>query len=633
MEGDTVQSRPWFNLYRIFPTPLRWMGRELLRLLIWLDHGAGRLALQLRKSPAWSFVCLVGTITIGLTVLLFISVIEQTSSPHPSKTARHHTVLLGREHLERNHEWSAEDHWRVAHFFVPHKPIERFKNIKIDSRLFPHDAADARAGTSPYSDGSSLAQTSKGTKEMDVRLEMRRPRKAAQGKRLVAESVIHGATSDGQLPSTRTRYRGPRLLVQAAWEFGSDCTPDDYVSMPVRRPSPSRRIVPEPIPERETPPQPISAGTPDVSLEWSMTRHFQSVGAFPHGSHLVTQSDRSVFLFDDANRRNEQTSFGEQYWRQARGRHEQPAGEQNDYVGLGDYQSVQGMLSASEEFDPDLPSATEINLLVQLQVSDSADDDRVQRSKMIIRNTGRNPVPQIEVQDLVDSPNSVIAARPEATVENVIDTESQATGKLLHREIQGLLPDDSRELDLSWIPVRSGQQFHRSRIFAEATVSHMTEVRAPETSQQMPSIPPEAPPAVETPDETPPEHPQVACDLNYPETAYVGDAIELYLTVRNRGDVELHNVQVRIHLPAQLSHPDGREFVFKAGSLQPNAREQTVVKLSALQSGDAVNGLKVTAGEHIQAKGQATIKVLDRPSTTAPAKPKPTSPTKQWNPT
>src|SRR4029077_14757999 len=106
MEGDTVQSRPLFHLLRNLPTPLRWLGREFLLLVHWLDHRAGRLMICLRNSPAWCFVTVVGSIGVGLTILLFISAIEQTSVHHSKPTIRT-TVRNGRAHLEKNHEWSA----------------------------------------------------------------------------------------------------------------------------------------------------------------------------------------------------------------------------------------------------------------------------------------------------------------------------------------------------------------------------------------------------------------------------------------------------------------------------------------------------------------------------------------------
>jgi hypothetical protein len=627
MEGDTVQSRPWFHLFGILPTPLRWAGRELLRILIGLDHAFGRLLVTLRKSPAWSFVCLAGTIGVGLTVLLFISVVEQTSSRHP-KTSHQKTVLLGREHLERNHEWSAEDHWRIAHFFVSHKPIERFKNIKVDSRLASSDVNVTPQSSRPDAADRSMLANGGGKNDVEVRLDLRRPRKAAQDKRFIAQSTVYSATSHGELPASRTRFRDPRLLVQAAWEFGSDCDQSDYVSMPPHRPVPTRRPIPEPIPERESPPIPISKGTPDVSLEWTMTKQVHSPEAFPNGSYLITQSERSVFPIDDFEDQTAQTGFGEQGWQQAKQRHEEFHTVKNRNSGLGNYEGVQGALSASDEFDPELPSATEINLLVQFEVAGSPDDERAVRSTMRIRNEGRHPIAQIEVQDLVDPPNTIVAVKPDATTEAVLDPESQTSNQLLHREIHGLLPDDHRQLNLDWQPAR-GQNFHRARLFAEAVVSRVTEVVAPETPQQMPSIPPEVPPPEEPVAESLPEaNPVLACDLNYPEAAYVGDTLELHLTARNRGDVPLHRVQVRIELPDQLTHPDGREVVVDVGSLEPNGRTLTVVKVTALQAGDAVNGLHITADEQVQAKGKATIKVMERPSpvlTPEPNRPKPPS--------
>ena len=48
--------------------------------------------------------------------------------------------------------------------------------------------------------------------------------------------------------------------------------------------------------------------------------------------------------------------------------------------------------------------------------------------------------------------------------------------------------------------------------------------------------------------------------------------------------------------PGQLSHRDGGSVVFDAGDLEVSGRNQTVLKMSAKQAGEAVNVLQV--GRH-----------------------------------
>lgn len=604
MEGDTVQPRPLFHLLRILPTPVRWLGQELVRLVHWLDHGAGRLLLNLRTSPAWCFVTLVGTIGVGLTILLFISVIDQTSVHH-SKPANRATVQLGRAQLEKNYEWSAQDHWRIAHFFVPHKPAEPFKNIQIDSRLMTSDDGGDVRNNTVDSRRNDVAQRLPITKDIEVRLETSRPRKAQQEKRLISKSTLSSRTDRDQNPGPRIHQRNSRLLVQASWEFGSDCARNDYVALPVRRP------IPEYVPEPEVLPAPQPKSTPDISFEMVMIRHFMTSAPFPPGSHLVSQSDRSSFPVDDPRYQNALVSYGDQIWQRSEPTREssEEVVETVPYTGIGIDESLTAMRQTSEEIDPTLPAIAEVDLNLELIVPRLAVAGQSHESMLIVRNEGRDSIPRIEVQDLMSESQTIIAASPDASLETVVDSESGTRNILLHREVLDLPSGDGQGFSLRWIPEIGRRSHIRTRVIAEAVVSTTTDVERPEPDQQMQSIPPEIPPE---------KHPALACDVDYPEKVLIGNAVELKIRVRNTGETTLHDVKVRIELPDQLSHPDGNELIFDAGKILMHGHAQTVVELTASQVGDAVNVLQATSAEHIRAQGRVSILVVERPKEPVP---------------
>jgi hypothetical protein len=103
----------------------------------------------------------------------------------------------------------------------------------------------------------------------------------------------------------------------------------------------------------------------------------------------------------------------------------------------------------------------------------------------------------------------------------------------------------------------------------------------------------------------------LACDVQYLDRAFVGDNVEFEITVRNTGDVPLHNVQVRVDIPFQLSHPDGKTVVVNAGDLDINGQHQTVLKMSAKEVGDAIQTLDVAANENVEVRGNTRMVIVD----------------------
>ncbi len=445
-----------------------------------------------------------------------------------------------------------------------------------------------------------MAEPSWIKRDFDVRLEMHRPKKAEQDQRFAGGTIIDSAARIGEQPRARIRSRDPRLLVQATWEYGSECNQREYPGLPVRR----IRPVPVPPDEPHTRMVPIRKFSPDLSFELELIRHSSVSGHFPPGSRIISQSDRSVFPDDDARFQSGLVSFSDSGWQRSHtGRHH-PGDDLISYMGVGAFDPLSAELPTSDEIDPTLPAMAEVELRLELVTPHSVSAGQPHQSKLFISNAGRDSIPRVEVKDQISRLQTVVAANPDALIETVIDAATGLEERLLHREIQQLVPGQGQEFVLQWIPNDGRHQFHRTRVVAHAAVATTTEVSQPaETEQPTPTAPPEI---------LPEKHPALACDIQYLDKVYVGDEVDLEITVRNTGDTKLHNVQVRIDVPNQLSHRDGKNVVFEAGTLDVSGRNQTILKMSAKQAGDAVNVLQVAAVEQVVARGQARIVVVER---------------------
>jgi len=266
-EGDSVRSRLWALVLQELPYPLRWLGMEIVRTVHWLDRCAGQAITGMRQSPGWCFVTLVGTFAILLTSFLFVSLIHETSGHRMAHSVSQSAINVGRRDLEKVHDWSVQDKWRVAHMFVPDRPIPKSRNIQIDSRLMtPVKPFSHRGSQAPTASDAANHQL---RADFDVRLDLSRPRKAQEDDRL-ASATVHDLGSDrNSPPHSHIRRRDPQLLVQATWDLGSDCNQYAYVSTPIRRSIP----VPFPEPEPERPHAAIPRARPDLAFAMEMIRH------------------------------------------------------------------------------------------------------------------------------------------------------------------------------------------------------------------------------------------------------------------------------------------------------------------------------------------------------------------------
>ena len=603
MEGDGVRTRLWSLILHELPFPFRWVGMELIRVVHWLDHGMGRVFHGVRRSPAWFFVTLVGSFAVCLTVLLFVSLIGETNGGLRLGNGIEQRFHSSRRDLEKSHEWSAQDRWRVAHMFVPHKPVHRHFDIPLDTRLLVSDTRSYRRSSRNMSASRTTQRP-----DLDVRLDLSRPKIAEQGNRLVSGMVVDPKRPEEDSPS-RIRSEQRQLIVQAAWEYRSDCEQprDEYAYAPVRRPVP----VPQPSFD-EIPPyrSPTPQAEPHLSYEFEMKRLFAIEGVYPPGSHLVQTSERSSFPSDESTSRQSLVAHHDHLWKRwsqesHRFAHEHPPQDVARYRGVGLYDRRQEPLLEDDEYDDRYAAVAEVNLSLELVMPHTTLLGHPQQSKLLVSNEGSESVSRIEVRDFVAHSQIVVGANPDAQIELGTDLETGLSRETFHRELHDLHAGHERELTLKWLPSSEHRQVHRTQVVAYAVVSTLTVAIQPDPDQQMPSIPPEA---------LPKKYPSVACDVDHLEQVYVGEEVEMKLTLRNTGETTLHAVKIEVDIPRQLSHPDGPRVIVQAGNIPVLGVQHAILRLSAVIPGEAINRLHLQTNEQVEARGSAAIVVVSRPS-------------------
>ena len=616
-----MRSRLWSLILRELPYPLRWFAHEVIHGLSWLDNVVARIAKGFRESPAWYFVTAVGTLAVVMTIAMFISLVNVTSQNRTHALASRSNENLNRRDLELIHDWTVQDHWRVAHLFVPDQPAPKIEDIQLDSRLYASRKTTSRnRHIQKDSNQNSFDRRLDAAGNLEVRLDLSRPKKAQQDRRTIKGTVLNSSSELAyQRSEPRIQKRDPRLLVQATWEFGSDCNRYDSVSVPPRRPIP--------IFEPELPSVPVRQNQPDLAFEIAMERRFIAAGKFPPGSHLVRQSDHSVFPENFHRFPSELVSHveGPWKWRLFHPSSHVPISKAIPYDPVGAFSRPEHEDSSADEYDETLRAVADVALRIELFTPRSVSAGEPSQSDLRIINEGPDAVSEIEVKEILSDLQTVIDASPEARSETIVEPNTGLREKRWHRQFPELLPGAEHDLKLKWVPEGSHRLIQRARVIARAEISTYTEVSRPPEVQQMPSIPPER---IEY-------HPALACDIQYLDRVHVGDDVEMEITVRNTGDVTLHEVKFEIEFPAQFSHSDGQKVVFDAGSLTVKGKRETVLRFSAVEAGEAVNLIRLTSAEQVHASGQNTILVSERrqeqKSVTQTPEPLPIKPPNNWN--
>lgn len=625
-----MRSRLWALILRELPFPFREIGTEVVRILTWIDKTGARLWIGFTQAPAWYVVMGTGTAAVFLTAMLFSTAVSNRDPTLVELAVRGQSLAPAtRETLEDAGDWAAQDKWRLAHMFVEHRPPRRPVDPRIDSSLvddFPPSAVPRRASLVSRSGFNPRFDPSRDNQSVDlilpeheVRLDLAAPRAAEQPKRLVYGQYVRepGAEYRPVRLAGNIRSRDSRLLVQAEWSFGSECD-----NTPVR--PPTRRIIPVPEPQWDEFP-PILDLTedrrPDLSFQMSMLREFlPSTAEFPPRSRFHSVSANSEFpeSFESRDRSPLFQADSSPWARSSPNPAERrrPAQAYVDRVDLDDED-----FSSFEARDPGFressaPSFAEIALRLELEVPDSAVTGSVNRSTLLLQNSGLREIPHILVSESLLGLETVTDAIPLARVNSKENS--------LERVIEQLEPGRPKRLETVWRPDSEGSRLHSALVTVQAVVGATTEIVRAVAEQPMPSVAPEqfsepvplfepeprfeAEPVPE-PDPVPETHPSLSFDVQTLPRATVDDLVEIGIVVRNTGDVPLHAVRVVARLPSQLKHRRGSEVEYTINTLPVRGSERTVLRVVADSAGRAVCGLHVSAEEPAEANSRAVIDV------------------------
>jgi hypothetical protein len=628
-----VRSRLWALILRELPFPFRELGTEIVRTLTWIDATAARIWLGFVRSPAWYVVTLMGTAAFVLTGLLF-STFVATHDPTLKHLVNRSQKLAPatRETLEEAGDWAAQDKWRLAHFFVEHRPPRRYTNPQIDSSMLD-DFAPAAAPRRPnsrrpvprYEPQESFAQVV--LPETEVQLDLGRPKVAEEPKRLVYGQYVREVGADNPVrPIANYRSRESRLLVQAEWSFAAECD-----SLPM--PRPTRRIIPVPEPDWDE--LPAVTEHPDLSFHMSMLREFLPVtGEFPARSRLASVTAHSEFPTFPQKHRSPFDADSSPWTRATN--HSEPHQPSEAYVDRisNEFDSLPPNIDLERALHANTaPSFAEVALRLELQAPESTVTGRVTQSSVIVHNDGLREIPIVIVHEPLAHLSTVTDAIPPARVHQLDNS--------LERSIEHLEAGQHQRLELVWRPDSEGVRRHSAFVTVHTLVGATTEIVAPEIVDPMPSVMPEElpvrepeptfePEPVAEPESVPiPEtRPEVSLDVHNEPKAIVDDLVEIGITVRNTGDVPLHDVCVRAHLPEQLKHRQGTEVEYTIRSLAVNGTQKAVLRVVADSAGKAVCRIEVTAAEPTEAKQKTVVDVVAKtaPMPIAKTEPRKTPP-------
>ena len=615
MEGDSVRSRLWSLILRELPFPFRQIGMEIAHVLRWLDHTAARVWMGLHQSPGWYFVTLAGSLTLMLTLLLFIPDIG-SHDPTLSELAvdGRSAARVTRASLEASGDWSAQDRWRVAHMFVDHRPPRRRPAVRLDSRLVEEplveDSRSFRSRTTgrrvgrirPWSrDVAVVSEVHTKKLDPEVRLELKSPGRAAQMPRLVYDKLVRepGADFDPVRTSSYYRPRDTRLLVQAEWSFDSDCN-NGYE--PPRRPL-VRRVIPVPEPQWDEPhAAPRMERHPDLSFEMELLREYlPSVGEFPPKSRSTSVAAQSEF--PHSLHRSPHLAGPSDHWIRSTSHTEhRPLSEA--YISRVHHDTegpeTVGFSEADDE-DPNLTSFAEVALRLELYAPTTAMAGRLHQSSLLIHNEGPTPVSLVRVRESLAELQTVTDANPAARINQ----------DALERDVHGLPPSRERRLGVTWLPDAEGSRIHRAAVTMHAAVGVTTNIVAPEPAAVVEPInhvepEPMIEPAIK-------RHPAITCDVKHVERVTVDEIVELEIVVKNTGDTALSDVRILVEVPAELKHRQGAEVEYEVGKLARHGTHKAVLRLLAQAPGQAVNRIHVVTRESAESKARAPITVVAKP--------------------
>lgn len=164
--------------------------------------------------------------------------------------------------------------------------------------------------------------------------------------------------------------------------------------------------------------------------------------------------------------------------------------------------------------------------------------------EIVVRNTGRDDVPQITVDELLPESYEVEHTLPAARI----------SGQSVSWQLRDISPGEVRTLHVRTIPTVAGESDAAAVVEAVAAVMAETRVAIP----------------------------RVRLDVVAPEHSTVGRLTQFTFRVTNEGEVDAEDLVLRTDLPDVLSHPLGRELDYTIGTLMPGEiREMTLTAVAA----------------------------------------------------
>ncbi len=315
------------------------------------------------------------------------------------------------------------------------------------------------------------------------------------------------------------------------------------------------------------------------------------------------------------------------------------------------------------------PNQADVALQVQLYAPHSATVLQPNRSRLVVRNTGNEAIRRIEIQEPIRLLDQVTSANPPAALAD----------STLYRELYRLGAGREKSLELDWTAPNSGDRHHEARILAEVFVAASVDVApapepvtaepvrsepevivtpvievepepryepvpdpAPEPVRRPAVIvePPEEfgpPPAAARPSEEPrpvaepvreipaPAAPSIACSVSGKDQIPVRGVAEFTIVVSNDGNTPLSGVFVWADLPENLQHRYGNRLQMPLGQLAPGERRQAVLRVIGSKVGISRARIQAVSTQTTSADADAFLAVIPA-SLQAPARQQPAGP-------
>ena len=204
---------------------------------------------------------------------------------------------------------------------------------------------------------------------------------------------------------------------------------------------------------------------------------------------------------------------------------------------------------------PSLEGAVSPTLTVEKIAPEEVQVGRQATFSLRVKNTGKVPAHQVTISDAVPRGAKLVATVPPAQVRD----------GLLSWQVGHIAPGEEITVSYRIIPEIEGE----IGSVAQVTFAAQASARAIST------------------------RPVLKLEVTGPRQVLIHDTVRLALLLRNEGTGPAHDVVVEEDVPAELSHPAGRELENAIGTLRPGESRRFELELSADKAGRAINRIRV----------------------------------------